>query len=134
MTAMTPTDFCRIVEARLGWEAPRGPEFRRYNVEAAKVARKISTNPSLYTWDNLLAAVALLARERQSRTPVGVFAHVDRALDLALDPEHDVEEEIRQVIAYETSLGDPEGWVVRLSRATGQYRRMALDEWKQAVR
>jgi hypothetical protein len=128
------TEFCKLVENRLGWAPPAGAPYRQYRVEAAKVKRKIATDPDLYTWDNLKLAVALLAREKQPRTPMGVFAHVDRALDLALDKDHDVEHEIRQVVAYESALGDPAGWVTRFARATGQYREMALNEWKESVR
>lgn len=132
---MTPIRFCELVEARLGWEVPsRRVRWRVLMSEGNKVAKKVATNPDLYTWDNLILAVELCARERKSRTPLGVFAHVERALDLALDDEIDVEQEIREVVAYETSRGDPGGWVVRFARATGHYRRLALDEWKQAER
>lgn len=132
---MNATEFCKLVENQLGWEPPQGVRgWELYRAEAAKVNRKIGTNPTLYTWENLRLAVALLRRERQSRTPIGVFAHVDRALDLALDhSEADIEEEIRKVIAYEADRGDPNGWVGRLTRATGKYRRVALEDWKHSV-
>lgn len=132
---MNATEYCKLVENKLGWAPPRGVRgWELYRAEAAKVNRKIATNPSLYTWDNLLMAVALLVRERQSRTPIGVFSHVERALDLAMDKDDDIEEEIRKVIAYETERGDPNGWVTRLNRATGGWRRTALDEWRWGVR
>lgn len=131
---MNATEFCKLVEARLGWEAPAGSPRMRYRAEAAKVNRKIQTNPHLYTWDNLQLAVALLVREKKSRTPIGVFAHVERALTVATEQEVDVEEQIRAIVAYETSLGDPMGWVVRFSRAVGHYRVLAVEEWKAAVR
>lgn len=131
---MNAVDFCQLVESSLGWEAPNLPAWHRYRVEAAKVNKKIATNPALYTWDNLVLAVELLRRERKSRSPLGVFSHVQRALDLALDEEHDVEEEIRRVVALEVSLGDPSGWAGRFSRTTGHYRRLALDEWRSSVR
>lgn len=132
---MTPTDYCKIVENRLGWAPPAtGPAWRRYTTEAAKVKRKIATDPSKYTWENLLLAVELLVRERQSRTPIGVFAHVDRALDLALDKEDDLELLIREAVEYETHRGDPQGWVTRFARAVGGYRRLVLDEWRESVK
>lgn len=131
---MTPTAFCQLVENTLGWAPPPGPAFRAYRAEAAKVKRKQATNPDLYTWDNLRLAVALLAREKKARTPWGVFAHVERALDLALDADDDLETQIREAIAYETRRGDPAGWVPRFARATGGYRDQALREWREAAR
>jgi hypothetical protein len=128
------TEYCKLVENRLGWAPPGIYGWKKYAAEAAKVKRKIATDPNLFTWDNLMLAVELLVREKQPRTPIGVFAHVDRALDLALDKDHDIEHEIRGVVAYESALGDPAGWVTRFARATGQYREMALNEWKESVR
>jgi hypothetical protein len=131
---MTPTAFCQLVENKLGWQPPAGAPWQQYIAEAGKVRRKVAEDPTRYTWDNLKLAVELLARERQPRTPIGVFAHVDRALDLALDKDHDIEQEIREVVAYETKLGDPAGWGIRFARAQGRYREEALEEWKRAVR
>ena len=130
---MTPTKFCEEVERRLGWEAPPGLPWKRYQAEARKVARKIATDPELYTPRNLELAIALLEREKKSRTPLGVLQHVHRAVNLAVDEEIDVEVEIRKVVAYETERGDPNGWVVRFARATGAYRAQALAEWREAV-
>lgn len=127
---MTPTEFCKIVEARLGWSPPAGPPFKRYQAEARKVTNKIATNPVLYTYENLLLAVELLVREKQPRTPIGVFGHVDRALDLALDKEVPVEEQIREATAIEARRGDPDGWVERFARAVGIYRPQTLQEWR----
>lgn len=131
---MNATEYCKLVENRLGWVPPTGAPFRQYRAEAAKVKRKIATNPDLYTWENLRLAVELLAREKQSRTPLGVMAHVDRALDLALDREHDVEQLIREAISYESHRGDPAGWITRFARATGAYRAQALAEWQESVK
>jgi hypothetical protein len=132
---MNATEYCLVVENRLGWVPPQTkPIWAKYQAEAGKVKRKIATNPELYTWENLLLAVELLVRERQPRTPIGVFAHVERALDLALDKATDVEAEIQEIVAYESGLGDPAGWVVRFARAQGGYRQLLVDEWKQAVR
>lgn len=131
---MNATQFCKLVEQRLGWEVSAGPDWKKYMTEASKVERKRATNPSLYTWENLRLAVELLAREKTSRSPVGVLSHVDRALDLALDTEHDVETEIRKVIAYEVGRGDPNGWEQRFARTDGPYRQEALNEWKWGVK
>lgn len=131
---MSATAFIKLVEERLGWEAPPGPAHLRYRAEVGKVNRRVAEDPFLYTWDNLHLAVALLAKEKKPRTPLGVFAHVQRALDLAMDRETDVEAEIRKAVAYETELGDPAGWVVRFARAVGGYRAEALQEWRESVR
>jgi hypothetical protein len=128
------TEFCKAVEARLGWVAPNLPAYARYRVEAAKVKRKIETNPDLYTWRNLELAIELLSRERKSRNPMGVFAHVERAVEMAVEPEADIETQIREAIRYETPRGDPAGWVARLTRAVGHYRSQALREWQESVR
>lgn len=131
---MNATEFCKVVENRLGWAPPAGPGWKQYSPEAAKVKRKVATNPSLYSWDNLLLAVELLVREKKSRSPLGVFAHVERALDLALDKDDDIEVLIREAVAYEQHRGDPDGWVTRFARATGGYRALALAEWRESVK
>ena len=128
------TEFCKAVEARLGWLAPEGPAYQRYRIEVGKVNRKIATNPTLYTWRNLELAIELLSREKKSRNPMGVFAHVERAVELAVEPESDIETQIREAIRHETHRGDPAGWVTRLNRAMGHYRVEALREWRESVR
>lgn len=129
---MNAIEFCKHVEAQLGWEAPAGADRRRYIPEAGKVKRRITTDPERFTWENLLLAVELLRKEKKSRSPIGVFEHVDRALDLALDTEVDVEADIREATRAEAAKGDPDDWVVRFSRATGEFRRRALDEYRRA--
>lgn len=133
---MTPTDFVRACEQRLGWENPTDhlPSWKRYQSTVKRVRARMAEDPSLYTVHNLMLAVALLEKEKKPRTPLGVFAHVQRALDLALDHEPDVEAQIREAIAYETRLGDPSGWVGRLVRAQGAYRAEVLQDWREAVR
>lgn len=130
MNANTPTAFVKHVEASLGWEPPTGPEWKRYQGEARKVATKRATNPGLYSFENLRLAVQLLRRERKERTPVGVFSHVERALDLRLDVETDIEQDIRSAIRLEARRGNPDGWCERLTRAQGYYRKAALEEWQ----
>ena len=130
----TPTEFCKAVEARLGWAPPSGPDWKRYQSTASRVAARIATNPELYTWRNLELAIELLAREKKPRTPLGVFAHVQRAADLAAEVEDDLEQQIREATAYEQHRGDPAGWVTRFARATGHYRAQALAEWKASIR
>jgi len=133
---MNATEFCELVERRLGWEVPvrNGARWKGLVVEAHKVNQRRYMDIDLYTWENLQLAVELLAREKKSRSPMGVFSHVQRALDLALDVEPDIEEEIRVVMRYETQRGDPEGWVTRFARADGHHRKVLLDAWREAVR
>jgi hypothetical protein len=130
----TVTEFCKRVESRLGWVPPaHGPKYSRYYTTSNRVARKMSENPSLYTFHNLELAIELLAQERKPRTPLGVFAHVERALALAAEDEMDVEVMIREACTYEEQRGDPQGWVTRFSRASGDYRAEALQEWRESV-
>lgn len=130
---MNATQFCELVENRLGWQV-KGERWRGLMAEAGKVKRKIASNPSLYTWENLRLTVELLAKEKKPRTPVGVFAHVERALDLALDQEDDTETQIREVMKFETMRGDPQGWAVRFARADGPFREILLGEWRESAR
>jgi hypothetical protein len=103
-------------------------------VESRKVEENIADNPDLFTWDNLQAAVELLASERKPSRPSGVFVHVPRALNRVRDEEMDLDIDIRQAMTIEAAKGDPDGWVERLSRAVGVYRAEALHEWKKARR
>lgn len=127
-----PTEFCRLVEHRLGWVPPAGPEWQRYRTMASRVAKKMDHDPELYTLRNLELAVELLVREKLPRSPLGVFAHVPRAVEQAVEPEGDVEAAIRAACAVEQGRGDPDGWVTRFARAVGPYRKRALVEWRDA--
>lgn len=131
---MNAVEFCQLVESRLGWipagGATNDKPWIRYRADASKVVRKQQEDPELYTWENLRAAVALLAHEKKTRTPVGVFAWVPRALELKAEPESVVETQIREAIAIEAAKGDPDLWAVSLNRAVGPYRRQLLHEWK----
>lgn len=130
---MRPAEFCELVERRLGWEA-KPPRWRSIVTEASKVSRRIEENPSLYTWENLRLTVELLAREKLSRSPLGVFAHVERAVELIVEPEDDTEEQIREVMRYESMVGDPHGWTVRFARADGHFRKVLLDQWRESTK
>lgn len=130
---MNATGFCRLVESRLGWVPPPGPECRRYRAIASRVIRKMTEDPALYTFRNLELAVELLAQERKPRSPLGVFAHVARAVDVAAEDEMDIEVLIREACAYEEQRGDPQGWITRFSRASGDYRAFALQAWRESV-
>jgi hypothetical protein len=132
MTINSATEFCKLVEARLGWAPPDfGPPYTRYQTEAAKVKRKVAKDPFLYTWANLELAVELCVREkRHIVNPLGVFYHVTRAVEMANTDDDAVEAAIQAAMRVEGILGDPDGWVVRFSRAQGHYRLQALREWE----
>lgn len=131
---MNLVEFCKHVEGRLGWEPPQGdveePDFRRYGAEAAKVKRKIATDPDRFTWRNLKLAVEYCRRQHLTRTPVGVFAYVDAAVEKATVPVDDVEAALQQAMRQENAKGDPEGWAARMMRASGRYRAEVLEEWR----
>lgn len=129
---MSPTAYVKHVENTLGWQPPQTKRggYTRYLGPARRVQERMDTNPALYTMDNLLLAVELLRREHKAYSPLGVFAHVERALDVAFDRETDLDVDLREAIQIEAGRGDPDGWVERLTRAMGPYRVEALEEWK----
>jgi hypothetical protein len=136
-TIKNATEFCQLVENRLGWVPADNTVVshrRRYMREAGKVNRRIKTDPDLFTWDNLELAVELLFRERLARSPLGVMAHVPRAVAMRRETEGDLEQNIRDAVAYEVGRGDPQGWETRFARATGIFRAQALAEWKASIR
>lgn len=129
---MTPTSFCQLVEGRLGWApnvSAQTPNWQRYRVEARKVARKLDEDPARFTWRNLRLAVELLRRRQLTRTPCGVFAYVDLALQKANTLPDDTEAAVTRVMHAELAVGDPDGWAARLMRARGRYRLEVLEEW-----
>lgn len=126
------TEYCRLVESVLGWEPPVGPPHRRYQAMASRVTRRMQETG--YTFEHLALGVALCWREKLPRNPLGVFKVVPRACEKAVQPEADIESQVRDAIAYEQLRGDPEGWAVRLTRAQGIYRQHALDDWREAAR
>lgn len=131
-TKMSPTQFVVMVQNELGWRPTgEGPAWKHERKAAAQVKQMITTNPELFTWDNLRLAIALLKRERKAATPLHVFFHVERALSVAADEEMDLEIDIREAVAIEAGRGDPDGWVERFSRAVGIYRGEALAEWQE---
>lgn len=131
-TQMSATQFVVMVENYLGWRPKgEGPTWKLERKAAAQVKRMIATNPELFTWDNLRIAIALLRREKRAATPLGVFFHVERALEVVADEESDLEMDIRDAMTIEAGRGDPDGWVERFSRAVGIYRGEALAEWQE---
>lgn len=129
------TQFCELVEQELGWENPNAlavQSWKVYGAEAAKVKREIAKNADLFTWRNLMLAVELLKNERECRTPVGVFSHVERAVEMATAPVTDLESDVQNAIAFERHRGDPDGWVGRFVRSAIGYQPQLLREWRAA--
>ena len=136
MVVQNATQYCRLVENVLGWSPPRrrnDKPWTGYAALAKRVNEKITTDPVLFTWANLELAVELLRREKLPRNPLGVFAHVARAVKPAVESESDVEVEIRKAIAYEVLRGDPGNWEVRFARVHPSLRAQTLDEWRESV-
>lgn len=125
-------EYCKLVEARLGWQPPEGPEWSRYNAMAGRVKRRMAQTGD--TFEDLALAVELCVQEKRPRHPMGVFFSIPIAKAQAKEPETFLDTEIRAVIAYETERGDPAGWVDRMHRAQGIHRQRALNEWKDSVR
>lgn len=129
---MTPTAYIVHVENTLGWEAPVGEEWQRYQREARNVILRQETNPELYTWRNLMLATEYLRRRKTSRSPLGVFAYVELALAEAPVDDTELETNIRTAVARELRAGDILGWAARFARATGSYRGQAYAEYTAA--
>ena len=131
MTIKNATEYMTLVENRLGWQPPGRRGSLRYNVEVSRVKERLQANPDLFTWRNLELAVELCRRERLPRTPLGVLAHVQRAVDMRKDDLDDLEVEIWQAMSKEIANDDPDGWATRFARAQGIHRQQLLHEWKE---
>lgn len=137
MTVHNATEFCKLVEATLGWTPPAGPPFRRYQSMAKRVTEKMAVlnqgrlDP-LYTWHTLELAVELCRREHLPRNPLGVLRHVERAVQMSKVPEADLWQRVVGAIHDERAIGDPDGWADRLVRAQGDYQREVLEDWTKA--
>lgn len=129
----TATEFVTAVENTLGWEPPESqPRWKAVQVEAAKVNRKIATNPALFTWANLQLALELLRRERKEvKSPAAVLWHVERALAQAAVEEQtdDLDEQVQKAVTEAMEAGAYE-WVERLVRSRGDGRSEALRAWR----
>ena len=133
MTLKNVTAYMVLVENALGWKPPAGRGSPRYNVEVKRVKEAMAADP-LLSLDNLELTVELLRRERKPRSPLGVFAHVKRAVDMRREDTDDLEVAIWEAMSYEIARGDPAGWSTRFARAQGSYREEVLNEWKAAVK
>lgn len=132
---MNATEFVELVENTLGWDpgvTPDRPHWKALMGEAAKVNRKIKTNPTLYSWDNLVVTVAWLRRHKRSLSPLGVIAAVEDALKAAGPAEavsSDLSGQIHLALTTAFLEGDTD-WVERLARATGPARLDVLMRWE----
>lgn len=137
-----PKSYVEYVENTLGW-APDTSKVERWKailIEASKVKRKIATDPSLYTWENLALTVEWLRqRHEEVRTPTSVLWRVEAALKDTATAKvpvvaADVAEQIREAVIWEQTTAAPgfQGWVSRLTRAAGTGREGVLAEWRTA--
>lgn len=141
MTAK-PMDVVHLVEQTLGWApAPDGkPLWKARAIEAAKLKRKIATNPGLYSWHNLELAVEWCRRHKETvPSPVSICWRVERALREANAPRapRPIGDLVDEAMELEMSRLESPGaheWVVRFTRATGDARLDVLDEWLKAGR
>lgn len=138
----TATGFVVAVENALGYaleETATKPLYKVRQAEAAKVNRRIKSNPALYTWDNLeLALEHCRAKRLSGKSPVYVTYHVENALKgkEAAPPARPLGERIDAAVAHEMST-QAEGWqnwVGLLSRANGDGRKDVLAWWAEAGR
>lgn len=131
---MNATQFVELVENRLGWDPaskyPKLPYWKAVRAEAGQVNKKVASDPDLYTYEHLALAVELLVRERKQSTPLGVFAHVERALSKApvVEEVRPLEDQIADAVDEAVELGEFD-WADRLVRASGQHRAKVLEEW-----
>ncbi|MGZ4745628.1 MAG: hypothetical protein ACXVYY_00960 [Oryzihumus sp.] len=142
MTVRTATQFCLLVECRLGWDPYRlakeqGKDvYKIRGAEAGKINKKVATDPGLYSWENLELAVAYLFRKRiPVQTPTAVCWYVEEALKLAerREPLDDLGARVTQAIATEMARDDAgsQEWIGRLARSTGVGREEVLAQWRQ---
>lgn len=136
-----PKNFVLFVENTLGCAPDVTKErWRAVILEASKVKKKIATNPTLYTWENLALTVEWLRQKRKVvRSAAAVLWNVEDALrDSANTRQPDqivnVAVAIKEAIAWEQANRIPgyQGWVGRLTRAAGDGRQDTYTEWKAA--
>lgn len=138
-----PKSFVEYVEGALGWVPPETattPRWKAIINEAAKVKKKVATDPVLYTWENLALTVEWLRRRKEPiKTPTSVFWRVEAALRDSATPvvperPTDIAVAVQQAIDREQAQRAPgwQGWVSRLTRAQGAGRQDTYNEWKAA--
>lgn len=139
MNFRTATGFAEYVEGRLGWPVPSATSLQRRKAlmaEAAKIKRKIATDPDLFTWDNLRLAVEYVhSQHLYGRSPVAVFSFVHIAVAEDRKRREPAPTEIALAVqsAIDTEMGEQlagwEEWVRRLARASGTGRETVHSEW-----
>ncbi len=136
MTELKPTQFVLILENTLGLPLDMSmPEWKARSIQAGQVKKKIAKNPRLYSWDNLLVAVEWCREHKKEiKQAAGIFHFVEQALKERADSGALTDSLSRRVdaaIEREKSLGDPDGFVSRLTRASGPVRGEVLAELQQ---
>lgn len=133
---MKYTEFCKLVENTLGWEADASkPDWLRYNIEAAKLRKRVESQR--FTEADMMLVLRWAQRERKVLSPSNLTYHVDQARKAAGRRNDSVPLQIDQAISvavqheYEHHPDDMT-WVRRLTRAVGPARHDVINEWKEA--
>lgn len=152
MAARTATDIVVLCENVLGWlPDPTKELWRERSVHAGRLKRAMAKHG--YTIEQLELAVEFCRRRKEAvKTPAGLVFKVQRALEMAnepetkttfegqdwvtVKPETDLSTLVDEAISWEHMHEDhfSLGWITRLARAVGDYRLDVLKEWKEAGR
>lgn len=134
---MNLKEFVLIQERQLGLMLdPSIPEWKAKSVQASILRKKMESNPKLYTWENLTLTAEWMRHRRMTVTNAAtICSFVERALrdqgdDGAASDKLSLK--IQKAIAYEMSIGDPDGWLSPLTRSFGTARGEVLAEWRAA--
>lgn len=141
MTASKPMDIVNLAEQVLGWVPdPTKPLWKARAIEAAKLKRKMLTNPKLYSWHNLELTVEWCRRHKEEvPSPASLCWRVERAVKEANAPAsvRPLGDLVDAALALELGRPHEPGsaeWVTRFIRAQGNARSDVLDAWLKAGR
>lgn len=126
-----------LVRAEARRRAEANAKHKVYRIEAAKLRRKMATEPSLFTVKNLSLALEYCWRKRISvHSPLGLCAYVREAITFAPEPDKtvDIMHERAKAIEWEQHHDDEysEVWMGRLTRARGAGLIEVMSRWKHA--
>jgi hypothetical protein len=129
----TATRFAEHVENTLGW-APTDtevqPRWKSLMLVAGRINKRIASNPTLYTWDNLLVTVLWLKRLGKEVSPLGVFWYVEEAVKKrpVIEATDDLAGKVFTALT-EAMVAGEQDWVDQLARARGEARHDVLAGW-----
>lgn len=153
MPARTATDIVILCENALGWTPPDNvPVWKSRSVHAG-LLRKAMVKHGV-SLEDLELAVAFCEREREPiKSPAALVYKVERARELAnVNPttttvhkaayktevveETDLSMDVQRALEWEQMHEDhlSLGWITRLTRAQGDYRRDVLKDWERSGR